>query len=59
MTQIGMIILAALEENDSKCLDNEEERSMVAEECERALLQAIGKQLQFLEEQHRFGRYSK
>tara|TARA_B100001123_G_scaffold415607_1_gene516281 strand:+ start:668 stop:865 length:198 start_codon:yes stop_codon:yes gene_type:complete len=51
MTQIGLIIQTVLEENDSKCLDNEEERVVVAEQCEQALLRAIGEQYKALAEQ--------
>jgi len=42
MTEIGQIIQNALENNDGKCLDNEEERAKVAAECEKALIQAFG-----------------
>jgi len=51
MTQIGLIIQTVLEENDSKCLDNDEERTLVAEQCEQALLRAIGEQYKALADQ--------
>ena len=51
MTQIGMIIEAVLEKHESKCLDNDEERNFVAEQCERALLLAVGEQYLALTEQ--------
>ena len=51
MTQIGLIIQTVLEENDGACLDNEEERATVAEQCEKALLQAIGEQYKELAKQ--------
>ena len=51
MTEIGLVIQAVLEENESKCLDNDEERTFIAEECENALLHAIGEQFKALAEQ--------
>jgi len=45
MNQIKHIIQAVLEENDARCLDNAEEREIIAEKCTAKLTAAVIKKV--------------